>query len=114
MLPFAGLVLWAQPQKNEVASAPPLPSGLTPAEIFKGNCARCHGPDGSGQTFIGRRYKIPDLRSAEVQKLTDKELIEIVTKGKNLMPTWEKKLAKQDIAKAVSAVRSFALISTVK
>jgi len=75
--------------------------------IFKTNCARCHNSDGSGDTFFGRKYKVPDLRSAAVQKLSDKELTEIITRGKNRMPTWEKKLTKEDIAKVLSVVRAF-------
>ena len=77
-------------------------------DIFKVNCARCHNIEGNGDTFFGRKYNIPDFRSNDVQKLSDAELTEIISKGKNRMPTWEKKLSKEEIAKALSVVRSFA------
>ena len=80
---------------------------MAPMEIFKANCARCHNFDGGGDTFAGRKFKVPDLRSAVVQKLSDKELTEIITQGKGRMPTWGLTLAKEDIAKALTVVRGF-------
>ena len=49
-------------------------------------CAVCHGPDGAGATAKGKEMKLRDLRSAEVQKLTDAQLTDIIGKGKGKMP----------------------------
>lgn len=49
--------------------------------LFKANCARCHNSNGDGKTAAAERMKIPDLRSAEVQKLSDEELFETIGKG---------------------------------
>jgi cytochrome c6 len=73
--------------------------------IFKSKCAMCHGPDGSGKTKMGETLKIPDLHSADVQKLSDAELEQIITKGKNKMPAYEGKLSKDEIGKVVAFVR---------
>src|SRR5271168_5053781 len=45
-------------------------------ESFLDRCAVCHGPDGSGQTAVGRNLypKVPDLRLPQTQNLTDGEI----------------------------------------
>ena len=76
--------------------------------LFKAKCAMCHGADGAGKTSMGQALKIPDLHSEDVQKLSDPELTQIVTKGKNKMPAYEAKLSKEQIAKLVGFVRDLA------
>jgi cytochrome c6 len=80
----------------------------TGESLFKGKCAMCHGPDGAGKTTMGQTLKIPDLHSEDVQKLSDAELTQIVTKGKNKMPAYEGKLSKEQIAQLVGFVRDLA------
>jgi cytochrome c6 len=88
-----------------VALVPALSVTQEGAAIFKSKCAMCHGPDGSGKTAIGEKLNIRDLRSAEVQKQTDAELSQIVTKGKNKMPPYDGKLTKELIDQLVAYVR---------
>ena len=61
-------------------------------ETFLARCAICHGPDGSGQTTVGRNLypKPPDLRSALTQNLTDGQIHYIIQNGVRLtgMPAW--------------------------
>jgi len=78
------------------------------AATFKSKCAMCHGPDASGKTPMGEKLNIRDLRSADVQKQTDAELAQIVTKGKNKMPSYDGKLTKEQIAQVVAYVRELA------
>ena len=52
------------------------------ASIFKGKCASCHGADASGNTAIGKKNNIPDLRSPSVQNLTDTALASLIVNGK--------------------------------
>ena len=73
--------------------------------VFRSKCAMCHGPDGAGKTKMGETLKIPDLRSADVQRRTDAELTLAVAKGKNKMPAYDTKLGKDDIAKVIVFVR---------
>jgi len=78
------------------------------AATFKAKCAMCHGPDGSGKTPMGEKLSIHDLRSPDVQKLSDAELTQIVTKGKNKMPAYDGKLTKEQIDQLVAHVRELA------
>lgn len=84
-------------------------AGPNPGEaVYKTKCAVCHGPDGAGKTVMGEKLKARDLRSAEVQKETDAELAQIITKGKNKMPSYEGKLSKEQIGQLVSYIRELA------
>ena len=76
------------------------------AASFKAKCAACHGADGSGKTAMGEKFGIRDLHAAEVQKQTDAQLTEIVTKGKNKMPAYDGKLSKEQIDQVVAFIRS--------
>ena len=74
-------------------------------DLFKSKCAMCHGPDGGGNTVMGKNLKIRDLRSAEIQKQTDAQLAEVITKGKNKMPSYEQKISKEQISELVKVIR---------
>ncbi len=75
------------------------------AELFKGKCASCHGPDAKGQTPMGKMMKVKDLTSEEVQKQTDAELHDIIAKGKKPMPEYGSKLKKEEIDGMVAYLR---------
>jgi len=77
------------------------------AATFKANCATCHGPDGSGDTSIGKSMNIPDLRSPEVQKLSDTEIATVISDGKNGMPPF-KNLSKDQINSLIKYIRGLA------
>ena len=77
------------------------------AAAFKANCATCHGPDGSGDTSIGKSLNIPDLRSAEIQKLSETEIANVISSGKNAMPPF-KNLSKAQIHSLVAYIRGLA------
>jgi cytochrome c6 len=76
------------------------------AADYKAKCATCHGPDGKGDTAMGKTMKVKDLGSAEVQKQSDADLTTIVEKGKKPMPGYEGKLTKEQIDSLVKYVRS--------
>jgi predicted CXXCH cytochrome family protein len=61
-------------------------------ELFLAKCANCHGHDGSGLTPMGTSLypRVPDLRSAQTQNLTDGEIHYIIENGVQLtgMPAW--------------------------
>ena len=78
------------------------------AELFKAKCALCHGQDATGNTTIGAKLKAHDLHAPEVQKQTDAELRQVIAEGKNKMPAYEKKLAKDQIDSLVAYVRELA------
>lgn len=78
----------------------------TGAELFKSKCAACHGPDGKGQTAMGKNLKLRDLSSEEVQKQSDGELKTIVENGKGKMPAFKGKLNDEQIEALVQYIRS--------
>jgi cytochrome c6 len=74
-------------------------------KLWKAKCQSCHAADGSGSTPAGKKVEARDLRSPEIQKQTDAELIEITKKGKNKMPAYDKKLTDQQIKDLVAYIR---------
>jgi mono/diheme cytochrome c family protein len=78
------------------------------AGLYKTKCAACHGADGKGGTPIGKKMGLRDFASPEVQKMGDDELITIITKGKNKMPAYEKKLSDAEIKSVASYIRQLA------
>jgi cytochrome c6 len=80
-------------------------AGPDAAAIYKSKCAMCHGQDGAGQTPAGKSMKVKDLRSPEVQKMTDKELFTVIAEGKGKMTGFKAKLSQADIDALVGFVR---------
>ena len=76
------------------------------AATFKAKCVMCHGQDATGNTPMGKNYKIRDLTSADVQKQSDAEMIAIIAKGKNKMPEYGSKLTKDQIADLEKFIRT--------
>jgi cytochrome c6 len=72
---------------------------------YKTKCASCHGLDGSGNTVMGKKLEVKDLRSAEAQKLTDAQMTTIIAKGKGKMPGNEKNFSAERIKQLVAYVR---------
>lgn len=71
------------------ATAETIEDGLS---HFADHCASCHGNNGSGQTEMGRGLypKVPDMREAATQNLSDGELFYIIENGVKFtgMPGW--------------------------
>jgi len=89
-----------------MALPPAMQAQSDPAKIFKMNCTLCHGADGSGDNPTGKAFHAKDLRSAEVQKQTDAELTEVITKGRGKMPAFGAKIKPDDITKLVAYLRA--------
>ena len=75
---------------------------------YKTKCAMCHGLDGSAGNPTGKKLKIRDLRSAEVQKQTDAQLLAIISKGKGKMPADEGSLGADVCKQLVAHIREMA------
>ena len=80
-----------------------------PSDEFLQYCAKCHGEDGKAQTARGKQLKARDFTDAEWQNgESDADLIDSVTKGKDDMPPFGKKLSKEQIESLVkNDVRGF-------
>jgi len=74
------------------------------AATFKAKCAMCHGADGKG-SVVGQKMGVHDFTSADVQKMSDAELTDVITKGKNKMPAYAGKLQESDIKGLVAYIR---------
>jgi len=96
------------PQKRSVARS----SGTQVGDLFRNNCARCHGADGAGDTPLGHTYNAPDFTDPEWwRKHSDitntGSLVSIVSHGKGGMPAFGKKLTRGEIRHLVDYVRRF-------
>ena len=80
-------------------------AGTAGGLLFKAKCAACHGADGKGEVPVGKKLGARDLSSAEVQGQSDAQLTDVVTKGKNKMPSYDGKLTKEQIGELIEHVR---------
>lgn len=84
-------------------------------EIWREECASCHGPDGKGETRAGRRAGVKDFTDVEYQSSwTDDEAVQVIktaTKdGKELRNKnpFAEELTEEEIRSLVAHVRKFA------
>jgi mono/diheme cytochrome c family protein len=71
-------------------------------QVFLDKCSVCHGEDGKGQTAKGKKLKVKDIHSPEVEKMTAAQLLDVVLKGKGQdMDGFEKELG-ADICKKIT------------
>jgi cytochrome c6 len=75
------------------------------AAVYRSNCSICHGADGSGNTAIGKKNNVKDLRSPEAQKATDAEWFELISKGKKPMPPFASRLSEEQIHGVIAYLR---------
>jgi mono/diheme cytochrome c family protein len=85
------------------------PATASPQDVYLDKCAVCHAQDGSGNTAKGRKLKVKNLRSPEAQKLSEAEMIDIVSKGKGKdMDGFQKELGTDLIKQIVAYYRTLA------
>jgi mono/diheme cytochrome c family protein len=76
-------------------------------KLFDTTCAKCHGPDGTGNTVVGKAVGAKDLGSAEAKKLTDADIFAQIDQGKGNMPPFGGTLNKAQISSLIPIVREF-------
>jgi mono/diheme cytochrome c family protein len=102
---FALVLIWGQ-GGSLLASPEPQKSAQ---DVYLDKCSVCHAKDGSGNTAKGRKVKAKDLRSAEIQKMSDADLIHDVGQGKGKdMDGFEKELGADMVKQLVAYCRAFA------
>jgi mono/diheme cytochrome c family protein len=79
----------------------------TAEATYKAKCAMCHGADGKGETATGKAMKVKDFASEEVQKMSDADLSDTISKGKGKMPAY-KTLTPEQVKDLAAYVRAFA------
>ena len=87
-----------------VLSIPLSAAGQDAAATFKSKCAGCHAADGTGSP-MGKKMGAHDFTSADVQKMSDTELADIITNGKNKMPKYAS-LSPEDVKGLVAYIRT--------
>ena len=70
-----------------IFSLPVTATAQDAAGTFKAKCAGCHGADGTGSA-MGKKMGAHDFTTADVQKMSDAELSDIIVNGKNKMPKY--------------------------
>jgi len=72
------------------------------------SCKSCHGADGTPNAGVAKMMKVEmkDLKSAEVQSMSNADLETVITKGKGKMPA-VKAVTGKSVDDAVAHVRSF-------
>jgi mono/diheme cytochrome c family protein len=102
---FGGLLLLAGTILFLVA----VPTQAQGGDVFKAKCAACHSADGSGSSAMGKQLQAPDLRSEDVQKKSDADLITATTNGVGKkMPAYKGKLTDDQIKQVVVYIRELA------
>lgn len=79
----------ASKSKSESAALPP-GNPAKGATVYKQQCAACHGADLSGNTAMGKTFKIQSLKSPAVQNLSNEQLFNIISNGKGKMPSYSR------------------------
>jgi cytochrome c6 len=98
ILLFLLTLVWGQPLQAQGAAA-----------TFNSKCSGCHSADGSGSGAMGKQLGVKDLRSSDVQKQTDAQLIATITNGDGQkMPAYKGKLTDAEITGVVGYLRDLA------
>lgn len=84
----------------------PAKADNTAEATYKAKCAMCHGPDGKGETATGKTMKAGDFASPDVQKMSDADLTDAISKGKGKMPAY-KTLTPDQVKDLVGYIRAF-------
>ena len=75
-------------------------------KLFSQKCAKCHGSDGTGTSY-GQIVGATDLSDPVWQeRVDDQRIINSITHGRGQMPSFEKKLSKEQIELLYKYVRA--------
>jgi cytochrome c6 len=78
----------------------------TAAETYKSKCQLCHGADGTPPAAMAKSMGIKDMKSDDIQKMSDADLKGAIEKGKGKMPAFAGKLTPAQIDDLVKHIRS--------
>jgi len=82
-------------------------------ENWEKHCQKCHGPDGKGQTKMGRQSGVKDYTDPKVQEeLKDENAVKIIKEGivekdKKKMDPYKDKLSDEEIKALITYIRAF-------
>jgi high-affinity iron transporter len=79
------------------------------ATIFRINCSHCHGASGIGEgpVSVYLKEKPVNLRQPDIQSRSEAALYDIVTNGKDVMPSFKGELSMEERWSVAAYVKSF-------
>ena len=81
-----------------ITTAQKLPKSKTGKELFESKCTLCHGKDGTRGVF--------GAKNLQISRLNDTALVETISKGRNIMPSWERKLTTDQIKLVIEYIKT--------
>jgi formylglycine-generating enzyme required for sulfatase activity len=103
----------AAPAAGAQAAAAASSGGGDVLATYKKLCAGCHGPDGKGQTALGKRYKARDYTDPQVKaSLKDDQMIKVIKEGltvdgKHTMTAYADKLSETEMKALADYMKTF-------
>jgi cytochrome c len=78
----------------------------TENKVYWAKCANFHGPDGKGKTAADKATRARDFSSDGLKKKTHAAWTDIIAKGKNKRPSYDKQLTDAEAKDVVIYKRS--------
>ncbi|MEE8599168.1 MAG: c-type cytochrome [Dehalococcoidales bacterium] len=76
-------------------------------DLFKKNCASCHGVDGKAQTKMGKKLKVSDLVESNFNNAMTAVTGGVVNDtGKTVMKAYSEKLSAEEITAVIDYVQN--------
>ncbi len=72
------------------------------AQLYQQKCVACHGKDGKG-TAVGLKMGAKDFATV---KLSEPEMVKVITDGKNKMPAFKGKLTDAQIQEVAKFIKN--------
>jgi mono/diheme cytochrome c family protein len=113
VLLFAALLFFGSALANAQKRKPKAQTAREKSEdLYRSNCARCHGADGRGDTPLGVQYVAPDFTDPEwwkknAENTKVKNIRATIGNGKGKMPAFAQKLKRSEIDGLVKVVQRF-------
>jgi mono/diheme cytochrome c family protein len=112
---LAAIILFTLSNQDSVVSAQrrnTKPKAAIVGDLYKTNCARCHGAEGRGDTPLGQSFNAPDFTDPDwwrqhINTASRGKMLSFVANGKGDMPAFDKKLTRSQIELLVDYVRRF-------
>lgn len=67
-------------------------------QLFESKCAKCHGKNGA-KGFFG-------AANLQTNRKSDTELQHMISKGRNFMPSWEKRLSPEQMKSVITYIKT--------
>ena len=77
------------------------------ANTYKANCVACHGPDGLGNTPVGKAMGVKPYNAPDIVKQSNADLTSVIKNGKNNMPAFNGKITDAQIKDLLVYIHTF-------